>query len=263
MTHPILEVWNLSLSIGGKKILQNVSFQVRRGGYLCVLGPNGAGKTSLVKCLMGINKQWSGTVRIEGSPVSGMTQRELARRVGYVPQADGRLFPFTASQFLLMSRYPSLSPFSRAGAGDYRAVRDALATTGTEEFAERDMRTLSGGERQKVFIAAALAQGAQILLFDEPTTFLDPFHEGQVLAIIDSLRRRSGTTIISVTHDINHAVLHADRALALVGGTVAFEGSALDLMKGRKLREIFGRDFTFVPHPISGKPVVVPEGPAP
>ncbi len=260
--NPVLEVRNLSLSIGRKRILREVSFHVPEVGYHCVVGPNGAGKTSLVKCLMRIFTQWSGTVKIRGRPVSDMTQRELAREVGYVPQADGRFFPFTAGQFLLMSRYPNLPPFSRAGAGDHQAVHDAMVLTGTEAFADRDMRTLSGGERQKVFIAAALAQGARILLMDEPATFLDPFHEEQVLAIIDRLRRVSGTTVISVTHDINQALIRAEKVLALVEGKVVFDGSPSGLLTHSNLKRIFGREFTLVPHPVSGKPVVVPEVPA-
>ena len=262
LTPPVLEIRNLSLSMGGKKILRDVSFQVPEGGYLCVVGPNGAGKTSLVKCLMRIYARWNGTVKIRGRQVSGMTQRELAREIGYVSQADDRFFPFTTAQFLLMSRYPNLSPLSRAGDRDHQAVRDAMVLTGIEGFADRDMRTLSGGERQKVFIAAALAQGARILLLDEPTTFLDPFHEGQVLAIIDRLRRLSGTTVISVTHDINHALIHAEQVLALVEGEMVFDGSPPDLLAPSNLKRIFGREFTLVPHPVSGKPVVVPEVPA-
>ncbi|MBN2719887.1 MAG: ABC transporter ATP-binding protein, partial [Proteobacteria bacterium] len=217
---PVLNVDSLSLSLGGKEILKDVSFQVPEGIHLCVVGPNGAGKTSLLKCLMRIHTRWTGSIRIAGFPVSSMTQKELARKVGYVPQAGERSFPFTSSRFLLMSRYPNLSPFSPPSQKDRQVVREAFALTGTTEFAERDMRTLSGGERQKVFLAAVLAQGARILLLDEPATFLDPFHEEKVLAILENLRRRSGKTIISVTHDINHAVLFADRVLALAGGEV-------------------------------------------
>ena len=259
----VLEVERLSLSLGGKKILKDVSFQVPDGVHLCVVGPNGAGKTSLLKCLMRIHTRWTGSVRIMGLPVSGMTQKELARKIGYVPQAGERSFPFTASHFLLMSRYPNLSPFSPPSEQDRQAVREAFARTGTVEFAERDMGTLSGGERQKVFLAAVLAQGPGILLLDEPATFLDPFHEEKVLAILESLRRRSGTTIISVTHDINHAVLFADRVLALAGGRIVFQGSPAEFMTEDTLEGIFGRDFTLVPHPVTGQQVAVPSVPVP
>jgi iron complex transport system ATP-binding protein len=258
---PVLEIHNLSLSIGGKEILRDISFSVPKGVHLAIVGPNGAGKTSLLKCLMRIRTDWQGDVMVEGRRVTGMPQRDLARMVGYVPQADGRLVPYTVSQFVLMSRYPHLSPFSTAGVQDYQAVKDALKVTGTETFADRDIRTLSGGERQKVFIAGALAQGAHIMLLDEPTTFLDPMHESQVLDLLDKLRCDYGTTILSVTHDVNHAALYGDRVMAMVDGRAAFDGLPGDFMDNRVLESVYGRTFTFIFHPSSGKPVVIPEGP--
>jgi iron complex transport system ATP-binding protein len=261
MVNPVLDVKTLSLSIGGKEILRDVVFAVDKGQHLSIVGPNGAGKTSLLKCLMRIRTDWRGDVKVEGRSVTAMAQRDLARMVGYVPQADGRLFPYTVGQFVLMSRYPHLGPLSTAGTRDHRAVRDALEITGTGEFAERDIRTLSGGERQKVFIAGALAQGAHILLLDEPTTFLDPLHESQILDLLDRLRCDHGTTVLSVTHDINHAVLYADRVMAMVGGTVAYDGLPDGFMDNRVLERVYGRTFTLMSHPASGKPVVIPQGP--
>jgi iron complex transport system ATP-binding protein len=210
---------------------------------------------------MRIRTDWQGDVIVEGRSVAGISQRDLARRVGYVPQADGRLFPFTVNQFVLMSRYPHLNPLSTVRARDNQAVRSALKITGTEAFTDRDIRTLSGGERQKVFIAGALAQGAHILLLDEPTTFLDPLHESQILDLLDKLRCEYGTTVLSVTHDINHAVLYADRVMAMVDGKVAFDGLPDDFMDNRILESVYGRTFTFLTHPASGKPMVIPEGP--
>ena len=259
MDNPVLEIKDLSLVLGGKRILRDISFAVPGGQHLSIVGPNGAGKTSLLKCFMGIWKNWSGNIRIEGRSLGETPQKELARAVGYVPQADSRLFPFTVSHFVLMGRYPYLTPFSAPGPEDHRAVEEAMEITGTAIFRERDIRTLSGGERQKVFIAGALAQGARVLLLDEPTTFLDPLHEGQVQEILDRLSRRAGTTILSVTHDINHASLLADRVVALVAGEVAFDGLPSEFMDNRVLKRIYGRTFTFVPHPAGGTRVVVPE----
>jgi iron complex transport system ATP-binding protein len=148
-----------------------------------------------------------------------------------------------------------------AGPEDHIAVRDALKITEIGLLSQRDIRTLSGGERQKVFIAGALAQGARILLLDEPTTFLDPMHESQILNILERLRCQFGTTILSITHDINHAALYADRVIALVKGEVVFDGLPSDFMDNRILEEIYERTFTFTPHPSNGKPLVVPDGP--
>lgn len=261
--NPILEISSLSLTLGGNPILRDVTFSVPEGQYLSVVGPNGAGKSSLLKCLMGIWSNWSGIVRVRGRSSSEMTQKQLAARICYVPQADGRLFPFTVRQFVLMGRYPHHSPFTYTGADDFEIVDEALALTGTTRFAQRDIRTLSGGERQKVFIAGALAQGAEVLLLDEPTTFLDPLHAGEVQSLLHTLNRDSGVTILAVTHDINHAALYSDRVMALVDGQLVFDGLPEVFMDNVVLERIYGRSFAFVQHPVTGRPVVVPEGPGP
>ena len=256
-----MEISSLSLTIGQNPILRDVSFSVPEGQYLSIVGPNGAGKSSLLKCLMGIRSDWSGTFRVQGKPSGTMTQKQLAAQVCYVPQADGSLFPFTVRQFVLMGRYPHHSPFTFTGADDVEVVQRVLSLTGTERFAERDIRTLSGGERQKVLIAAALVQGARVLLLDEPATFLDPLHAGDVQNLLSDLNRESGVTILAVTHDINHAALYSDRVVALVEGQVAFDGSPGLFMDDAVLKRIYTRSFSFVAHPATGQPIVVPEGP--
>ncbi|MDF1526102.1 MAG: ABC transporter ATP-binding protein [bacterium] len=258
---PILEIDNLSLTIGGNAILRDVTFVVPEGQYLSIVGPNGAGKSSLLKCLIRIRSDWTGSVRVQGRSTPDMTQKELAARLCYVPQADGSVFPFTVRQFVLMGRYPHHSPFTFTGAEDLRIVDRSLAMTGTARFAERDIRTLSGGERQKVLIAGALAQGAGVLLLDEPTTFLDPLHAGEVQSLLLELNRDSGVTVLAVTHDINHAALYSDRVVALVNGEVAFDGLPDMFMDNAVLEGIYARPFTFVGHPVTGRPMVVPEGP--
>ncbi|MDT8395198.1 MAG: ABC transporter ATP-binding protein [bacterium] len=257
----VLEIENLSLSIGNVMILRDVTFSVPRGQYLSIVGPNGAGKSSVLKCLMGIRADWSGRVRVQGRSTSDMTQKQLAARVCYVPQADGTAFPFTVRQFVLMGRYPHHSPFTFTGTEDLEIVDRSLTLTGTARFAERDIRTLSGGERQKVLIAAALAQGARILLLDEPTTFLDPLHAGDVQSLLLNLNRDSGVTVLAVTHDINHAALYSDRVVALVDGELVFDGPPDAFMDNAVLERIYTRPFTFVGHPVTGRPMVVPEGP--
>lgn len=259
---PILEIENLSLTIGQNPILREVSFSVPEGQYLSIVGPNGAGKSSLLKCLMKIRSDWSGIVKIHDQPSRSLSQKQLASKVCYVPQADGRQFPFTVGQFVLMGRYPHHTPFTFTGAEDEEIVRRSLSMTGTERFADRDIRTLSGGERQKVLVAAALVQGAQVLLLDEPTTFLDPLHAGDVQSLLLELNRESGVTIISVTHDINHAAMFSHRVIALSEGEVVFDGPPGDFMDNGVLHRIYGRTFTLTPHPGTGRPMVVPEGPA-
>jgi iron complex transport system ATP-binding protein len=256
---PIVEIQNYSLRIGPKEILKNVTLSVDEGEYLSIIGPNGSGKTTLLKCLDGILTGGVGSIIIKGRPLHHYSQRELAKLVGYVPQADARSSPFTVFEFVMMGRYPYLTPFSSLTRTDECAVREALALTGTEEFSERSLNTLSGGERQKAFIAAALAQGAKILLLDEPTTFLDPRHTVEIQKILKRLNRDSGVTILSVTHDINSALLTSGRIMALKGGIVVFCGDAEEIARRGILDSIYEKPFLFAKHPQTGVPIVMPD----
>jgi iron complex transport system ATP-binding protein len=254
---PALEIVNLSLSIGESDILRNVTFDIPRGAFLSIMGPNGAGKTTLLRCIMGVVDGWAGAVLVNGKPVGSQRRKDLARLVSYVPQSDEMVFPFTGRELVMMGRYPYLSPFTPPGRADVEVVERTLKITGTGSLADRDMRTLSGGERQKILIAGALAQEAGIMLLDEPTTFLDPRHTDEILSILAELNQ-SGVTVVMVTHDINHAAYYADSVIALVDGSVAFNGSSEGLMNKEVLASVYGKEFTLVKHPESGKMMALP-----
>jgi len=254
----VIRIRDFSFRLGKKQILRDVSFDVRDGEYLSIVGPNGAGKTTLLRCLDRIWTGGSGRIEICGRPLADYSQKELARLIGYVPQADGRVFPFTVEQFVLMGRYPYLSPFSAVSREDRRAVAEAMELTGTMEFAERMLDTLSGGERQKVFIAAAVAQGARILLLDEPTTFLDYRHQDEVRWLLTGLNRDSGVTVVAVTHDLSAAALESGRIVALREGSVVFCGEPSEIMQPDVLRRIYQSSFLLLDHPRAGLPVIVP-----
>jgi iron complex transport system ATP-binding protein len=261
MESSIIEISSFSFAISGKEILKNISFTVREGEYVSIVGPNGAGKTTLLKCISRIHKGGRGKIHVAGRDLLTFSQRDLAQQVSYVPQAGGQHAPFTVYEFVLMGRYPYLSPFSPPSAADKTAVNEALAVTGTSEFAQRFLGTLSGGERQKVYIAAALAQAARVLLLDEPTTFLDPKHESDIYRLLARINRERGVTIVSVTHDINSAVLTSRTLLALKGGSVAFSGSAEEFMKEEILRDIYEKPFELMKHPRYGRNIIAPEVP--
>jgi iron complex transport system ATP-binding protein len=261
MENTIIEIVGFSFSISNRSILKDISFSVKEGEYISIVGPNGAGKTTLLKCLDRIYKGGSGDIRIAGKPLDKYSQKELAQKLSYVPQADGRILPFTVYEFVMMGRYPHLSPFSLPGKRDEEAVHDALEITGIAEFSERLLPTLSGGERQKVFIAAALAQGAKVLLLDEPTTFLDPKHQADVHRLLERANREHGFTVLSVTHDINNAILTSRRILALKDGAVVFCGLTDKFMNNEILNKIYEKSFLFVKHPQTGKTLTVPEVP--
>jgi len=192
--------------------------------------------------------------------VGSYRRAELATLIGYVPQADGRIFPFTVYEIVMMGRYPHLSPFASPRPSDVEAVHRALALTETEQFADRFHATLSGGEKQKVMIAAALAQEARILLLDEPTTFLDPKHQTEIFRILRKVNEEAGVTILSVTHDINTATLSSTRIIALKQGRCVFSGSPREVMTQEVLGQLYEKQFLFVSHPVTGERLVVPEG---
>lgn len=257
-----VEVRGFSFRLGKTQILRDVSFRVGAGEYVTIVGPNGAGKTTLLKCLDRIYTGGTGRIEIFGRPLADYHQKDLARRLSYVPQADGRVFPFTVRQFVLMGRYPYLTPFSTVGQEDRDAVSRAMDETGTAELADRVLDTLSGGERQKVYIAAALAQGAEILLLDEPTTFLDYRHQAEIRELLARANRRSGVTVVAVTHDVNRAVLDSDRMVALRDGSIVHSGVPAEIMRPEVLEDIYGTPLLLADHPSAPVPVIVPQTPA-
>jgi len=258
MSDAALEISELSVTLGDHRVLRDVSLSVPRGARVSVVGPNGAGKTTLLKSVMRIVEAQATSVHVCGRRLGHYTQRELAKVISYVPQSDGRLLPFTAGEFVRMGRYPHLSPFSALTAEDEDVVRRAMEQTGTTRYAMRSLATLSGGERQSVFIAAALAQGARLLLLDEPATFLDPRHQDEIYHLLARVNVESSVTILSVTHDVNAAALHSDRVVALKDGTVVFAGKPRELMTAETLSQIYDTRFTFVDHPDADLPMVVP-----
>jgi iron complex transport system ATP-binding protein len=247
------------LLISKKSILNSVSLQIFEGDYISIIGPNGAGKTSLLKCLMRIYSDYRGTIRFQGKPLEKISQKNLAKQISYIPQANGRVFPFTVKEFVMMGRYPHLSPFTSFSPDDHQAVRHALELTRMAPFANRMMNTLSGGERQIVFIAAAFAQGAKTMLLDEPTTFLDPKHESEIYAILKRMNRELGMTIVTVTHDINSAAIQSDRIVILKQGKIIYFNSASKIMTNEILAHVYDKSFTFIAHPITGQMLIAPE----
>lgn len=256
---PIIDIRNFSCSINTAKILDSVTFPVNEGEYLSVIGPNGAGKTTLLSCILGIRTGGPGDIVIAGKSQEKYSRRELARLVSYVPQSDGRLLPFSVEDYLLMGRYPHLSPFTSYTKKDRAAVEDAMELTGITTLARRRLDTLSGGERQTAAVAAALVQGGRIMLLDEPTTFLDPKHESDIHSLIRTINRERGITIVAVTHNINAAALFSDRIAVLKHGSLAYLGTPEHVMTNDVLERVYKKRFRFVLHPDTGVNIIIPE----
>ncbi len=258
MSGPIIQIENLSIALSGTPILKDVSLSIERGEYISIIGPNGAGKTTLVKCIAGIYRDWTGTIQIDGKSFGSYDSKSLARLQSYVPQAEGRSNPLTITEFVTMGRYPHLSAFTTLNAADHAAIDKAINRAGLAPFRHRKMNTLSGGERQMAFIAAALAQGSNILLLDEPSTFLDYRHQAEVAAILKSACRENGITVIAVHHDINTAAASSNRILALKDGTLALGGTPEEIVNSQTLEKIYGTPFQCLEH--SGHPIVIAGG---
>lgn len=259
MPSDIIELNSFSYEIDGKPILKNLCCSIKKGEHLSIIGPNGAGKTTLIKCIANILHDRTGKISLKGQPLNSYSPKQLAQLISYVPQAENGNFPFTVSEFVLLSRYPHLSPFSSPDKEDFEAVHQALKQTETLEFEHRKMNTLSGGQKQRVLIAAALAQQTDIVLLDEPTTFLDPKHQSDVLCLLKEMHEKQDKTIITVTHDINHAATLSDRILALKEGSIAFLGPIEKCMTNETLQPIYDKEFLFINHPVSNLPIVIPE----
>jgi len=254
----LLDVRKLSVSIASKPLLSSISFQLEQGDYLCILGPNGAGKSTLLKALMGIIQTKEGVINLNQQSLSELSQKELARQVSYVPQAHGQQLNFNVIDFIKMARYAYHSAFSDWSSDDQQALEHAASVTNTEDFLHRQMETLSGGEAQRVMIAAALCQQTPLLLLDEPTSFLDPHHQVEVHQLIQNLNQQHNISIIEVSHDLNHAAQHSKHILALKQGKNIWHGPSSELLETSRLQALYEQQFVFTTHPQTGAVVALP-----
>jgi len=258
--NPIIQTEDLCIQLTGNDILQGVSLSVDRGEYVSIIGPNGAGKTTLIKCLAGIHRDWTGSILIAGKPFAEHRSKVLAKIQGYVPQAEGRSIPLSVEDFVATGRYPHLSAFTTLTSPDHRAIDSAIEQAGLQSLRHRAMNTLSGGERQMTFIAAALAQESDILLLDEPSTFLDYRHQANIASLLKKSCRENGITVVAVHHDINTATACSDRICAMKAGTVVFEGTPSQTADASVLQDIYDTEFMIALSPHSPLPFVISGG---
>lgn len=253
-----LSVRNLNCRRGGKELFGGLSFDVFAGEYAAILGPNGIGKTTLLRCVLRVIENWNGGILLNGKSVRRISQRKIATQVAYVPQTFSTVFTFTVRQFVEMGRFPHGYFFAGLTSEDHKIVDESLDLIGTTDFADRTIDSLSGGERQKVLLTAAFAQRPELLLLDEPTTFLDYKHQEEIAKLLRRISREKRTTILMVTHDINRAVLDADRIIALSEQGLAFNGPSEELMRAGRLESIFATEFDRTVHPRNGRTIIVP-----
>jgi len=240
------------------RVLDSVSLEVASGTVVGLLGPNGSGKTTLLRILAGVLQPQSGRVTIDGRPIEQLTRRDLARRIAVVPQETHSAFDFSVIDMVLMGRYPHLGTFELEGVNDQAIARDALAATGTSALEARPFATLSGGEKQRVVIASALAQSSDVLLLDEPTAALDLGYQLEITALLRRLNAERGTTMIVSTHDLNLAAALCERVVLLKQGRVVAHGETEATLTAANIRLLYEVDADVQFHPLAGHLTVVP-----
>ena len=240
--------------------IRSVSLSVERGAIVGILGPNGSGKTTLLRVLSGLLRPGSGTVSLEGAALGTYSRRQLARRIAVVPQETHLAFDYSVLEIALMGRYPHLGAFELEGPGDVSIAEEALAATGTGHLAGRSFSTLSGGEKQRVVIASALAQEADILLLDEPTASLDLGFQLDIASLLRQLNRDRGLTLVVATHDLNFAASLCHRLLLVRDGGLLASGPTADVLTIPAIADLYGvrADVRF--HEPAGHLTVVPLG---
>jgi iron complex transport system ATP-binding protein len=242
----------------GAFALHDVSVAVQRGSLTGLLGPNGCGKTTLLRLMAGVLQPDQGAVTLNGRPLRGIPRRELARHVAVVPQETHPAFDYSVLEMALMGRHPHLGVFQLEGPEDIAIAQECLAATGTAHLASRPYATLSGGEKQRVVIAGALAQSPDVLLLDEPTASLDLAYQLEVASLLSRLNRDRGVTMVLATHDLNLAASLCDSLVLLRAGRVLAQGPTRDVLTGPLVRQLYNVEAEVRFHDAAGHLTVVP-----
>lgn len=251
---------NLQLAYDKKIIVRNLSITIPDGELTVIIGPNACGKSTLLRTLSRLMRPSKGSVWLDGREIGAYPTKEVARRLGLLPQSSNAPGDITVSDLVARGRYPHQSLLSRWSDRDEQAVRQAMRATGVHELAARTVDTLSGGQRQRVWIAMVLAQQTPLLLLDEPTTWLDIAHQIDLLELMRELNRSGGHTLVVVLHDLNHACRYATHLVAMRDGRIVAQGAPANIVTPELVQEVFGLQCVIIDDPISHTPMVVPLG---
>ncbi|PRB14812.1 ABC transporter ATP-binding protein [Microbacterium sp. MYb62] len=254
--HPAVEARGLVVAYDGKVVVDGVDLALPEGSFTVILGPNASGKSTVLRTLARVLKPEAGDVLFDGRALGEYGSKELARRMGLLPQDAIAPEGMRVADLVSRGRYPHHSALQRWTSTDDTATRDALAATNTADLAERYVDQLSGGQRQRVWVALLLAQQTPVMLLDEPTTFLDIAHQYELLDLLRTLNRQ-GKTVIAVLHDLNQAARYADNLVLMKEGRVVATGTPSALITAERVGEVFGIDAVVTPDPVTGTPMVV------
>ncbi len=257
---PRLEAQRVTLAYEGHVVASNLDLAVPNGQVTAIVGPNACGKSTLLRALARLLRPKQGAVILDGEVIHRLPTKEVARRLGLLPQNPIAPDGILVGDLVARGRTPHQSMFQQWSTSDEDAVRSALVATRTMELVDRSVDELSGGQRQRVWIAMALAQETDLLLLDEPTTYLDITHQIEVLDLVAELNRSAGRTIVVVLHDLNLACRYAHHVVAMRSGEVVAYGDPADVVTAEMMREVFDLDCVVIDDPVSHTPLVVPIG---
>lgn len=252
-----IEVNQLTVGYDKKMIVKNLSMAVPEGKITALIGPNGSGKSTLLKALARILPPKSGEVLLDGRSIQQQPTKEVAQKIALLPQNSDPSLSLTVSELVAYGRFPYQKGFGGLQAEDYRLMDWAMAATGVTHLRGRNIQSLSGGQRQRAWIAMALAQDTDILMLDEPTTFLDPAHQLEVMMLLEKINQEQGKTILLSIHDLNHASRFADCIFALKGGELVAAGTPELVLSEENLALLYDIDATLTHFPGSLKPLIL------
>ncbi len=250
----------LTLAYENATIITNLTMNIPAGGITALVGPNGCGKSTLLRGISRLLKPRVGSVMLNAQDIWKLPTKELAKRLGILPQGPVAPEGLTVHELVAQGRYPHQSWFQQWSPEDERVTREALEITNITDFADRPVDTLSGGQRQRAWIAMTLAQDSEVILLDEPTTFLDLAYQIEVLDLLHDLNQERNKTIVMVLHDLNQACRYASHLIALSAGQIVAEGAPDQIVTESMVRNVFGIDCRIISDPITSTPMCIPMG---
>jgi iron complex transport system ATP-binding protein len=235
----LMELENISFAYEMSPVLQGLSLSIQEKDFIGLIGPNGSGKSTLLKIMGGLLKSDCGSIQFEESPIARINKKLFAQSVSWIPQEHPMVFPFKVSEIVLMGRHPYLSPLSFESEEDFEISQRAMETTMTTQFADRYFNEISGGEKQRVMIASALAQNPRMMLLDEPTAALDLKYQVQILSILKNLNTAHNMTLVMAMHDLNLASIFCNRLILLNEGQIVRDGTPEQVLKKDILEQVY------------------------
>ncbi|AQP48224.1 iron dicitrate ABC transporter ATP-binding protein [Tessaracoccus aquimaris] len=260
MNDHAFEALGITVAYDSRVVISGLDFAVPSGAVTVIVGPNACGKSTLLRSMAGLHRVAAGEVRLDGESIERLGRRTVARTVAVLPQSSTAPDGVRVGELVARGRYPHQGWFGFARSDDDQIVAKALSDTGIADLADRRVEELSGGQRQRVWIAMVLAQDSDIVLLDEPTTYLDVTHQLDLLDLLADLNRERGTTVVMVLHELNLAARYADHLVMMRDGAIVAQGPPAEVVTADAIRDVFGLDSHVIPDPVSGTPLVVPVG---